>query len=71
LVVRKKGEENLLKACLFAVAMAYLEAAVVTYLRQIFYPEGFSFPLKVFTGEIMIIELGREVASIAMLALVA
>ena len=29
-----------------AVAMRYLEAAVVVYLRAIHYPEGFSFPLK-------------------------
>ena len=31
---------------LYAVAMGYLEAAVVVYLRAIYYPEGFSFPLK-------------------------
>jgi len=30
---------------LFAVAMAYL-SAVVIYLRTIYYPEGFAFPLK-------------------------
>ena len=31
---------------LYAVAMGYLEAAVVVYLRAIYYPEGFSFPLQ-------------------------
>ncbi len=27
---------------LYALAMGYLEAAVVVYLRAIYYPEGFS-----------------------------
>ena len=28
----------------FAVSMAYLEAAVVIYLRELYYPDGFHFP---------------------------
>jgi hypothetical protein len=54
----------------FAAAMAYLEAAVVVYLRQIFYPEGFAFPLKPGPSPIMTVELGREAATIVMLAAV-
>ncbi len=30
---------------IFSVAFAYIEAAVVVYLRAIFYPQGFTFPL--------------------------
>ena len=30
----------------FGIAMGFLEAAVVVYLREIIYPEGFYFPLK-------------------------
>ena len=33
----------LLPLTLFAVAFGYLEATVVVYLRQIYYPDGFQF----------------------------
>jgi hypothetical protein len=58
---------RLLWLAVFAVAMAQLEAAVVVYLRQIFYPEGFSFPLKVITGRIAWTEIGREAATLTMI----
>ncbi|MBD3401277.1 hypothetical protein GF420_00145 [candidate division GN15 bacterium] len=54
----------------FAVAMAYFEAAVVVYLREIYYPEGFGLPLKDMAGSIIGIELFREASTLAMLALV-
>ena len=50
------------------MAMAYLEAAVVVYLRLIYYPHGFDFPLKAIPTATILIELGREAATIAMLA---
>jgi hypothetical protein len=53
---------------LFAIAMGYLESAVVVYLREIFYPEGFAFPLKLMSGKIAITEIYRELATILMLA---
>jgi len=53
---------------IFAIAMAFLEAAVVEYLRQLYYPEGFSFPLKMIPMNIYFVELGREAATIIMLA---
>lgn len=55
----------------FSVAMGYLESAVVVYLRDIYYPEGFSFPIKVFSEEIFITELLRETSTLAMLFSVA
>lgn len=51
----------------FAVTMAYLEAAVVVYLRDLSYPEGFSFPLKAISSKRLLIELGREASTIIML----
>ena len=30
---------------IFAIAMAYVESAIVIYLRILFYPEGFGFPI--------------------------
>jgi hypothetical protein len=55
----------------FAIAMAYLESAVVVYLRELYYPDGFTFPLKLIPEKILIIELGRELATIIMLLAVA
>ncbi len=56
---------------LFGVVMAYFEAAVVVYLRQLYYPEGFRFPLKVIENHVLLVEIGREAASIVMLLAVA
>lgn len=58
-------------AILFAVAMGYFEAAVVVYLRQIFYPEGFSFPLKMISTHLLKVELAREFSTMVMLAMAA
>ena len=55
----------------FAAAMGYLEAAVVVYLRALYYPEGFSFPLKLIPSEMAVIEIVREAATIVMLFAVA
>ena len=56
---------------LFAVAMGYLESSVVVYLRALYYPEGFSFPLKLMGREIMITEIFREAATMVMLVCIA
>ena len=53
---------------LFSIAMGYLETAVVVYLRAIYYPNGFDFPLTNMDIHISITELGREAATILMLA---
>ena len=52
---------------LFAITMGFLEAIVVVYLREIFYPEGFHFPLATIPPELFNIELVREVTTIIML----
>lgn len=51
----------------FAVAMAFVEAAVVVYLRALYYPEGFSFPLAVMPRDILLVEVLREAATIVMI----
>jgi hypothetical protein len=60
--------KRLLWLTVFAVAMAQLEAAVVVYLRQLFYPQGFTFPLVIVTGRLLWVEIGREASTILMLA---
>ncbi len=53
---------------IFGIAMAYIESAVVVYLRAIFHPDGSLFPLKNFSQDpIIIVEIYREVATIVML----
>jgi len=52
---------------LFTVGMAYVESAVVVYLRGIYYPRGFSFPLVIIPEGMAGIEIGREAATILML----
>jgi hypothetical protein len=52
---------------LFGITMGYFEAALVVYLRAIYYPGGFVFPLRIPSGFIIGVEAGREIASIIML----
>ncbi|MBL0128126.1 MAG: hypothetical protein IPP83_11865 [Flavobacteriales bacterium] len=51
----------------FYIAMAYLESAVVVYLRALYYPEGFDFPLVTMNRSLVGTEVFREVATILML----
>jgi hypothetical protein len=52
---------------IYAVAMAYVESAVVVYLRAIYYPHGFDFPLALMPRAMAAIEIGREAATLIML----
>ena len=55
----------------FALTMAYLESAVVVYLRLLYYPAGFTLILKPMPLSIYLIEMGREAATLVMLFCVA
>ncbi len=65
-----KSMLKLIGVVLFAVAFAFVESSVVVYLRALYYPEGFQFPLKVLSGHHLAVELAREGATIVMLATV-
>ncbi|NOU18872.1 MAG: hypothetical protein HOO91_15060 [Bacteroidales bacterium] len=52
---------------LFSIAMAFLETSVVVYLRKLYYPEGFNFPMKMMDKDIAIVEIFRELATLIML----
>lgn len=47
--------------------MGFLEAIVVVYIRELYYPEGFSFPLELLPPRIFAIELVREFSTMIML----
>ncbi len=55
-------------ATIFGIAFGFLEAIVVVYLRKIYYPDGFSFPLTILEPQMIQIEIIREFATIIMLA---
>jgi hypothetical protein len=56
----------------FSIAFANIEATVVVYLREIFHPDGFNFPMTVF-GEgpnwkrLLLTEIGREAATMVLI----
>jgi len=62
---------RLLCLAMFSIAMAFVESAVVSYLRGLFYPEGFSVPLKPLPVFYYGTEVFREAATIIMLGIVA
>ena len=51
----------------FAIAMGFLESAVVVYIREILYPGGFDFPLSPIRVDLAVTELFRELATLIML----
>jgi hypothetical protein len=53
---------------LFSIAMGFMESAVVIYLRALYYPAGFTFPLQIIPTDIARVEICREIATIIMLA---
>jgi hypothetical protein len=63
----KKYKSVFLWLIVFGVAMGLLEAIIVVYIRQIYYPSGFEFPLKIFELKFYYIEILREIATIVML----
>lgn len=58
-------------AAVVGIALGYFEAAVVVYLRELFYPGGFSFPLTVIPTKLLVIEVGREIASLVLISAIA
>ena len=65
-----KYRENFLNLSIFGIAMGFLEAIVVIYVRQLYYPEGFEFPLKMLPEKMILVEWIREISTIVMLVIV-
>lgn len=62
-----KTKTIILWVTLFSIAMGMLEGAVVVYLRELYYPEGFAFPLKMMSATLILTEVLREAATLIML----
>ena len=57
----------------FSITFGYIEAAVVVYLRTIFHPAGFTFPLTNFGispiwKQLLLTEVGRETAAMLLIS---
>jgi len=59
--------KKILYVTAFAIAMGFMESAVVIYLREIFYKDGFSFPLRPMSPALALVEVFREAATVIML----
>jgi hypothetical protein len=63
---------RLLIAVVFSMAFGYIESAVVVYLRALFHPNGFTFPMEVFDAapegkRLVLTEVGREAATLVLI----
>jgi hypothetical protein len=68
----KRTFKRFIIAVVFSIAFGYIEAAVVVYLRAIFYPDGFTFPLAEFGigplwKRLVLTEVGREAATLVLI----
>ncbi|MBN2699254.1 MAG: hypothetical protein JXR52_10560 [Bacteroidales bacterium] len=52
---------------LLAIALGFLENAVVIYLRELLYPDGFQFPLSPIPVDLAVTELLRELSTLVIL----
>jgi len=59
--------KNIIWLTIFSIAMGMLESAVVIYIRELYYPQGFSFPLVMISNRVAATELLREAATVIML----
>ena len=71
-VLEKMSREGkcLIAVGLFAIAMAYLESAVVVYLRAVYGIEDLLRDMPLMPDQYTLIEIGREAATLVMLAMI-
>ncbi len=69
--MEKTTRNTLLWVFIFSISMGFFESSVVVYLRALYYPEGFSFPLNPISSHVALTEFIREAASLIMIVSVA
>ncbi len=65
--MNKQNIRKLTWLLIFGIAMGLLETIVVVYLRELYYPAGFRFPLTLIPPGIISVELLREICTMIML----
>ncbi len=63
----KDYKKVILWSFLFGITFGYLESAVVIYLREIYYPDGFTFPVKILKDKVILVEIIRELITLLMI----
>src|SRR5436190_8713449 len=63
----KQLNKKIICLVIFAIAMGFLESAVVIYLRLLYYPKGFSFPLEIIPAQVGLVEILSEASTVIML----
>lgn len=63
----KQNIQKFVWLLIFGIAMGLLETIVVVYLRELYYPDGFHFPLTLMPPKMILVELLREICTIVML----
>lgn len=66
-----RGARTLAWVIVFGIGFGFVESSVVVYLRGLYFPEGFQFPLKPMVHQHLVTEVIREAATIVMLVSVA
>jgi len=73
--MKMENKNKVIVLALFGIVIAFIEAAVVIYLRELYYPSGFSISsaqdLLEIPSRILNIEILREAATVIMIAAVA
>lgn len=64
-------KRNLIWLIIWGIGFALIEAAVVVYLRKIYYPTGFQFPVAPVDWDIAGVEIAREAATLIVMWAVA
>ena len=59
--------KKILFLTLWGIAFGYIEAAIVIYLRELYYPGGFSFPVVFADDAIAAVEIIREFATLILI----
>ena len=59
--------KNVIYLVILGIGMGFLEAIVVLYLRTIYYPDGFGFPMRIISGNVYVAEMIRELCTIIIL----
>ena len=67
----KTSSDKIIALVIFSIAMAALESAVVVYLRELYYPNGFTVAFKLIDEHILLVEIARELATLIMLISIA
>ena len=52
-------KRRLFRLVVWGTAFGYIEASIVVYLRKIYYPAGFSFPVVLLEADIAAVEMIR------------